>query len=153
MNYKNKNMLYKVQNITVKYSNFRCADATKPVRQNKLTPCYKMMTMEWKNYSKIKKTRLLPSTQDDKLQSDYRVSISRGGFHLVAGKAITTDGWFLIWIEQLPPVSLKVHCSRSHGRLTALDATVLLMQGVCNFSLIISSAMNLFNADTAMNKL
>jgi hypothetical protein len=33
MNYKNKDMLYKVENITAKYLNFSCADATKPVRQ------------------------------------------------------------------------------------------------------------------------
>jgi hypothetical protein len=33
MNYKNKGVLYNVENITVYYLNFTCADATKPVPQ------------------------------------------------------------------------------------------------------------------------
>jgi hypothetical protein len=33
MNYKNKDMLCNVENITIKYPNLSCADATKPVRQ------------------------------------------------------------------------------------------------------------------------
>jgi hypothetical protein len=38
----------------------------------------------------------LPSTHDDQMQSDYEVGISniQYGFNLVAGGAITTEGWF-----------------------------------------------------------
>jgi hypothetical protein len=32
MNYKNRDMLYKVENVMVKHLNFTCADAMKPIR-------------------------------------------------------------------------------------------------------------------------
>jgi hypothetical protein len=63
MNYRNKDTSYKAENITVKYLNCSCADATKPVRQSKLSRYYKIRTKEWKNYSKTQnKTRFLTST-------------------------------------------------------------------------------------------
>jgi hypothetical protein len=49
-----------------------------PFGKNKLTRCYETNTKEWKNYSKAKKTRFLPSAQGDQSQSDYRVGTSRG---------------------------------------------------------------------------
>jgi hypothetical protein len=70
-------MLYKVENIKVKYLNFSSADATKPAEQNKINSYYKTNIKGCKNYSKTKKTRSLPSPQDDQLQTDYRLGRSR----------------------------------------------------------------------------
>jgi hypothetical protein len=59
MNYDNKDRLYKVENIIIKYLNYTYAGAMKLVRQILLTRCYETKTTEWKKYSKTKKTRFL----------------------------------------------------------------------------------------------
>jgi hypothetical protein len=51
VNYKKKATFFKVKNITLKYTNFSCADATKPFYKSKLTRCYKTKELEWKNTS------------------------------------------------------------------------------------------------------
>jgi hypothetical protein len=81
MNYKNKIMLYKVENNTVKYLNFSCADTTKT---NKL-----------KNYWKIK-THFLQPIQDDQLRNDYQVGVSTGPEWLQSGSWWSHYCWRLV---------------------------------------------------------
>jgi hypothetical protein len=71
MNYQNKEILYEVKNMTAKYLDISCSDATKPFDKLKMTRGYRYL--KWEKILGIKTTRFLASTPYDQLPRDCRM--------------------------------------------------------------------------------